>query len=403
MTELTTSYQDPVHGTRGWLVYDSARFRLAAGGCRVQAGLTAAALSTLAGRMTLKQRVLHARVAGAKCGLDLDPHSPHRTEVLRRFLRFLRGDLLTRLSMGCDMGTNFGELTDLAAAEGIPSIKYAVRRAQGLRDEEFFARLRLLDAKVGSLTVSQRRAGHALAHAALSVARHQRRRPPLRCAVQGFGTLGRGAVYALAESGARIVAVADEDGCATDPAGLDVGSMLDSPAGTPVPRIACGASLLPREAVFDVPADILLLAASENAICQADAARLVAEVVVVGANGGLPPQLEAILEQRGVLVVPDFIGGIGGSASMEVLFGAPVRPAPAQILDGVALLMRELLDDLLERSRVLGSALPAVATALARDAATATGAAADGPPYGTCPYLAADPLRRPVALPLAAQ
>jgi glutamate dehydrogenase (NAD(P)+) len=381
MTEILT-YRDELYGTAGWLAYDGTPARLSAGGCRVQHGLTSATLATLASRMTLKQRVLGTNVGGAKCGLDLDPHAPYRDEVLRRFLRFLGPHLTTRFSMGCDMGTTFTELERFAAGEGIPSIKYAITQAQDITDEEFFGRLALLDANVGLLTVGQLRAGHALAHAALSIADHQGWNRSLRVAIQGFGTLGRGAAHALLTAGVRVVAVADEYGCVSDPGGLDLAAMLLAPREVPVPQLVPGAIQLDRDAVLDAPVDLLILAAGGDAVSTARAQALPAAAVVVGANCGVSAATERILGDRGVVVIPDFIGGIGGSASMEALFGPPSRPTPEQVLTSLAGLMHELVGELLERSRWSGGTISQAARDLARGATVS----ATAPAYGSCPY-----------------
>src|SRR4051794_2844103 len=97
-------YVDPIEGFHGYLAYNGSACRIAAGGCRVQRGLTADTLRTLAARMALKQRVLGLNVDGAKCGIDYDPQAPGKAAALRRFLSFLHEELGTRLSMGCDMG-----------------------------------------------------------------------------------------------------------------------------------------------------------------------------------------------------------------------------------------------------------------------------------------------------------
>jgi len=380
---IVRSFEDAPTGARGWLAYDGGTRPLAVGGCRVQRGLTAGMLEALAERMTLKERVLGLNVDGAKCGLSYDSAAPGKATALRRFLVFLRDELETRLSLGCDMGTQWHELERLARLEGIPSIKYAIRTAQGLSDEDFFHRLRLLDERVGTLTLAERRAGHALAWAAVSAARATAGAAEgARCALQGFGNLGRGAAQSLAEHGVVLVAVADEHGCAADPAGLDVDRLLAAPYGTPV---AAGASPLPREALVELPCDLLVLAATENAIPAEQAARVQAAAVVVGANCGLAEEVEEVLRARGILVVPDFIGGIGGSASMEALFGSVRPPASAAaVLERTSHLMRELVDDLIETARREDASIRSVALELAASRAGTNG----DRPYGSCSYLA---------------
>lgn len=374
-------YEDPVEGFAGWLVYDDASFGLAAGGCRVRPGLTLDTVESLAARMTLKQQVLGTGAGGAKCGIDYDPASPGKTAALSRFLGFLKGELMSRFSMGCDMGTEFTELDHLARTHGIPSIKYAIRLAQGFTDAEFFARIRLLEHRVGALTFGQRRAGHALAHIALAAARAVGIGTPFRCALQGFGTLGRAGAYSLCEERVSITAIGDEHGCVSDPAGLDIAGMLATAPGTPVPA-AGPAMVLPAGAVLDLPSDVLILAASEDAISESQAALLPARVVVVGANCGLRPSVADVLHRRGILVIPDFIGGIGGSASMETVFGPEIRPTARDALDMLARMMRAMVDHLVEESRTAGVTVEQAAYALA-----AKPVARRDRPYGGSPYL----------------
>ncbi len=375
-------YRDPVVGCTGHLVYDGDGCRIAAGGFRMQHGLRLPTLRALAARMRTKQRVLGSNVDGAKCGLDYPTTGPARQQVLSRFVEFLRAELATRYSMGCDMGTRFDELERLAADIGLPSVKYAVKRAQGLTDDEFNRRMRLLGVPVGPHTVGQRRAGHALAHCVLGVADDAGHRVTrLRCGIQGFGTLGRAAAESLVQAGAWITAIADEHGCAADPHGLPVRDLLARP-DRPVTAAVSPQGRLPRDAVCALPVDVLVLAAVEDAVSVAQAAAVPAPIVVVGANCGLSEEAERVLTARGVVVLPDVIGGIGGSASMEVLFGAATTPEPHEVLDGVAFLLRELTSDVLAGARHRDLTPGQVAA----DIASAAAVTADGRPYGSSPY-----------------
>jgi glutamate dehydrogenase (NAD(P)+) len=381
MTKII-AYEDTRRGVRGWLAYDGTERPLAAGGCRLLPGLRAEDLAELAGRMTLKQRVLGINVDGAKCGLDLDPRSPHKAEALRGFLAFLRGELTERFSMGSDMGTGWNELQRIAATVGLPSIKYSVRRAQGLTDEAFRARMERLDDRVGLLTLSERRAGHALAHAVLGAARAAGVTGEVTYALQGFGNLGRAAACTLDEEGARLVAVADEHGTVADPAGLNVPRMLATPDRTPVPELDTPGTRGPASAVFRAEADVFAPAACADAMNDKAVAAARFAAVAVGANCGLSDAAERGLHTRGVFVVPDFIGGIGGSASMEALFGPREVPSARAVLDSLAGIMRRVVEDIAASAARLGVTPREAALRLAADADIDH----DAPPYGTSRY-----------------
>lgn len=372
-------YVDPVEGFRGFLAFGGNEHQLAAGGCRVALGLDEATITALADAMTLKQRLLGLAVDGAKAGIDYDPHAPGKHEALRRFIRFLRPHLVERFSMGSDQGTTWREVESAGRDEGLTSVKIAVARAQGLDDDDFLERLAVLDTDVNGLTVGQRRAGHALAHAALAAAEAAGSDPRwLRASIQGFGTMGRGVALGLAEAGVTVTAVADEHCCVTDHDGLDVRSLLAAPANIPlVNGLAASVRVGRREAVLDAPVDMLVLAACQNAIDIDRVRRLQARAVVVGANLGLSSVTEQVLHLREVALVPDFVGGCGGSASMDALFGTPKCPSAQAMLAGTAERAERLVHEVFDRSHSSRLTTREAALELAREAAVGP-----GKPYG---------------------
>ncbi len=347
-------YVDPVEGFRGYLAFSGGRHRLAAGGFRVQRGLDALALARLAQTMELKERLLGLAVDGAKAGIDYDPHSPGKHEAMRRFLQFLRPYLRERLSLGPDMGTSWPEIEDFARQVGLVSVKGAIARAQGLDYADFLTRLKLLDQEVDGATLGARRAGHALAHAALgAIEAAGLSRATVRVGIQGFGTLGRATAIALTEAGLTPAAVTDEHTCLHHLADHDVADdRRDRRAASSAPLVPVDVQR--PEHLFDLPLDVLVLAACEDALGVQRAARINVAAVVVGANLGLSGPVEDLLHHRGIVVVPDFVGGCGGSASMDALFGPPTCPTPSEFLERLGTRMQMLVADVLALSRDRG-------------------------------------------------
>lgn len=349
-------YVDPVEGFPGYLAYAGEGHRLAAGGLRVQAGLEEATIVRLAETMVLKERLLGLAVDGAKAGIDYDPRSPGKPEALRRFIGFLRPHLAERLSLGPDMGTTWPEIEDAARHAGGGSVKSAVARAQGLDPADFAARLALLDVEVDGATLGQRRAGHALAHAALgAIDAAGLSGRAVRVGIQGFGTLGRAAAMSLTEAGITLAAVTDEHTClhCYDDVDLSAGADRASHRSC-APPVVTVAEVEAPDRLFDLPLDVLVLAACEDALSAERAARLKVSAVVVGANLGLAAPVEELLHRRGILVVSDFVGGCGGSASMDALFGPATCPTPAEVLDRLGVRMRALVGSVFEMSGARG-------------------------------------------------
>jgi glutamate dehydrogenase/leucine dehydrogenase len=202
--------------------------------------------------------------------------------------------------------------------------------------------------------------------------------------MQGFGNLGLAAACSLAEEGVRLTALADEHGCVAQDDGLDVAAMLRTTLGVPVPQLLTPGERLPSGDLFRRPADVLILAGCADAMGEEDTTSAPFGSVVVGANCGLSEAAEDALYARDVSVVPDFIGGIGGSASMEALFGPSDPPTAEQVLDNLARLMRELVDDLMAGARRAGVAPRTAAKQLAADGTPDP----DARPYGQSRYLA---------------
>ena len=153
--------------------------------------------------------------------------------------------------------------------------------------------------------------GAAVAEVALAVTELPAGR--VRCAVDGFGALGRGVAAALTAAGASVTAVSDAGGCAADPAGLDVTAMLATPPQRPVRAMHAGRASLPRRSVAELPADILVLTAGPGGALDApDVARCAVPVVVLGVPGSLTTAALRELAARRIRVV--MIGVLAAAA-----------------------------------------------------------------------------------------
>ncbi|MGI9215731.1 MAG: Glu/Leu/Phe/Val family dehydrogenase [Hydrogenophaga sp.] len=133
-----------------------------------------------------------------------------------------------------------------------------------------------------------------------------------RVAVQGFGNVGGVAGKLFAEAGAKVVAVQDHGGTIYKEAGLNVPALLAHVARAGTVAGFADAEVIDNDAFWGVPCDILIPAALEQQITEANAGRIQAKMVIEGANGPTTPQADDILHDRGVLVLPDVIANAGG-------------------------------------------------------------------------------------------
>ncbi|MCE4555609.1 Glu/Leu/Phe/Val family dehydrogenase [Roseateles cellulosilyticus] len=133
-----------------------------------------------------------------------------------------------------------------------------------------------------------------------------------RIAVQGFGNVGSIAAKLFAANGAKIVAVQDHTGTIHNDNGFDMQSLLDHVAQTRGVAGFKGGEMIANEDFWNVRSDVLIPAALEGQITAERAQRLATRLVLEGANGPTTPDGEAVLADRGIVVVPDVIANAGG-------------------------------------------------------------------------------------------
>ncbi len=134
----------------------------------------------------------------------------------------------------------------------------------------------------------------------------------LRVAVQGFGNVGANAALLLQELGAKILAVSDAAGGVASGKGIDV-KKLQAHAKSKGSVVGfAGSQPLTNEELLTYDCDVLVPAALECVIHAGNAAKIRARLIVEGANLPTTPAADAILEGRGVTVVPDILANAGG-------------------------------------------------------------------------------------------
>ncbi|HLF68691.1 MAG TPA: Glu/Leu/Phe/Val dehydrogenase [Gaiellaceae bacterium] len=131
-------------------------------------------------------------------------------------------------------------------------------------------------------------------------------------AIQGFGNVGSNLARLLHLEGARIVAVSDSRGGAHNPNGIDIPAALAHKHETGSLVGLANAEAVTNEELLELPCDILAPCALEQAVTEENADRVQARVICEGANGPVTPAADTILEDRGVIVLPDVLANAGG-------------------------------------------------------------------------------------------
>jgi glutamate dehydrogenase (NAD(P)+) len=131
-------------------------------------------------------------------------------------------------------------------------------------------------------------------------------------AIQGFGNVGSHSARIIHEHGGKIVAVSDVSGGVANPAGLDIPKLLVHVAKTGAVKGFAGAKAITNAQLLECACDILIPAALEGQITAENAPRIKAKIVVEAANAPTTPAGDVVLNQRGILAVPDILANAGG-------------------------------------------------------------------------------------------
>ena len=112
--------------------------------------------------------------------------------------------------------------------------------------------------------------------------------------------------------GCRVIAVSSIEGGIYNPNGLDIPSVVDHQEESTGVVGFPDADTVTNDELLELDCDVLVPAAIESVIHQGNADRIKAAVVVEAANHPVTPEGDAILNDRGVHVLPDILVNAGG-------------------------------------------------------------------------------------------
>jgi glutamate dehydrogenase (NAD(P)+) len=130
--------------------------------------------------------------------------------------------------------------------------------------------------------------------------------------VQGYGNAGSISARLLEESGFRVIAVSDSRGGIINKDGLDAVAVAEHKRKTGSVVGFPGSAEITNEELLTVECDVLVPAALENQITGQNASDVKTRLIAEAANGPTTPEADAILESRGIAVVPDILANAGG-------------------------------------------------------------------------------------------
>jgi glutamate dehydrogenase (NAD(P)+) len=277
----------------------------AKGGIRFDMQVTQEEVKALAAWMTWKCAVVNIPFGGAKGGVVCDPLKMSVGELERLTRRYTAGIIAT-LGPDSDVPAPDVNTNERVMAWVMDTysmhMRHTVTAVVTGKPVEMGGSLGRREATGrGCMIVTK----EALAHLGMPVR-------GTTVAVQGFGNVGSVAAQLLAREGCKVVAIGDRSGAIYSPAGLDVD---DAIAFVRVHNTLDGypkGDRISNDQLLTLDVDVLLPAALENVITSKNAERVRAKLICEGANGPTTAGADAILEEKGIFVIPDILANAGG-------------------------------------------------------------------------------------------
>ena len=275
----------------------------AKGGLRYHPRVSLDEVRALAMWMTWKSAVVNLPYGGAKGGVVLDPKRLSASEL----------ENLTR-RYATEISLIIGPNQDIPAPDMGTDGRIMAWIMDTISMHRGYTEAGVVTGKpvsVGGTLGRVEATGRGLLYVAQELARHHNvDLKSATVAVQGFGNVGAVAAKLLAEVGATVVAVSDSSAALYNGRGLDVKKLLGRDHG-PLSQ-AGGGDVITNQELLSLPVDFLVPAALEGQLTGENADAVRARFVIEGANGPTTPEADAVLADKGVVVVPDILANAGG-------------------------------------------------------------------------------------------
>jgi glutamate dehydrogenase (NAD(P)+) len=291
----------------GYRVQHSLTSGPSKGGLRYAKNVDLGEVAALAMWMSWKCGIMNLPFGGAKGGIAVDPaelKGGEKERLTRRFTDEIQNIIGPRVDvMAPDMGTDEQTMAWIYDTYSM-KVGYACPEIVTGKPVE-------LGGCVGRKEATGRGVVYCISEA---LAELNINPEGATAVVQGFGNVGSVTCEELVRIGTKVVAVGDRYGAIRNSRGIDVPKLFDY-VGRNERKTVVGfpeAEAIPDSDLLTTPCTVLVPAAMERVITEANAGKLRCRVLAEGANGPTTPEADAILASADVYVIPDILCNAGG-------------------------------------------------------------------------------------------
>jgi glutamate dehydrogenase (NAD(P)+) len=307
--ELTVSLpvemdDDTIHVFHGYRVHHNIARGPAKGGLRFHTAVTLDEVRALSMWMTWKNGVVDLPYGGAKGGVIVDPRTLSQAELENLSRRY-----------ATEVSIMIGPAQDIPAPDMGTNAQIMAWIMDTISMHSGYTVAGVVTGKpvsVGGTLGRFEATGRGLSYIVSEVAKdHGVNVEGATVAVQGAGNVGGVVARLLHEAGARVIGISDSSGGLYNEKGLDIPTILAKKSDGLLSSVDSGDRLTNAE-LLALPVDFLIPAATEGQLTRFNADDVRARFIVEGANGPTTPAADDILNEKGILVVPDILANAGG-------------------------------------------------------------------------------------------
>ena len=277
------------------------------GGIRFHHSVNRDEVTALSSWMTFKCGVMDLPYGGAKGGVRVDVSTLSNSELERLSRGYIQA-----------IAPIIGERRDIPAPDVNTNAKimaWMVDEYSALRGigQTLFASFTGKPVEFGGSLARTEATGHGVAIMMKEMLEYKNIDiQKCRIAIQGFGNVGSYTGMYAQQFGGKVIAVSDVNCCLIDEDGIDIQKLFKyynehhTIEGYDIEKQR------DRDDLFKVDCDVLCPCALENAIRADNVDDITAKIIVEGANGPITSEAEGILNEKGVIIVPDILANAGG-------------------------------------------------------------------------------------------
>lgn len=342
---VIVEWNDVESDAKGWLCAYNFVNHYCGGGTRMHPSVTREEVVRLATTMGYKYKAAESKTTGGcKGGIAYDYKAADAKDVLRRYLVAMAPYINAGVSIGGDLGVDYGDVLSILDDLGIglpatKEMKNDPKIQQYIKDHD-----KLCDMTYDGFKMYDMITGYGCAASLDEAWKIKNGKEGATVVLQGFGCVGASMAISLDKLGYKVIAISDANCMVVCKDGLDVKKLVANrkPKGElDQDAFEKNYHVMKNAEWLDIECDILVPAALEDVINKDNAHQVKASLIVEAANIPVTAEADKILAEKGVDICVDFVANLGGIRIYDVAVFGLVPCIPEAIVEDTCNLTRK--------------------------------------------------------------